>query len=152
MLYLVLIDLLPQGTEFRECHLDPPVSLRVLRISHQEEVQKEHINCQHRCHVTHLYLKTFDMNINFKMCNFGCEDTSTKAIMLLQVSRWKLLELPVTKEDIDILKIGRTAKTFGRTEAGYEPDLSGNGRSGASEAVWGSSCSENEAMEHHEMV
>lgn len=35
------------------------------------------------------------------------------AIMLLQVSMEKLLELPVAKEDRSIMKIGRTVKRFG---------------------------------------
>lgn len=39
------------------------------------------------------------MDIKVKMCTFSYEDTSTKAIMLLQVSRRNVLELPVTKED-----------------------------------------------------
>lgn len=60
----------------------------------QEEVKKD----EHFSSLNYSSKATQYEN-HVKMSHFDCEDTSTKAIMLLQVSRWKLLELPVIKED-----------------------------------------------------
>lgn len=69
--------------------------------------------------------------------------------MLLQVSRWKLLEFPVTEED-RFLIISRTTKIQKLDRIWSSPNLSGSGHSAASGAVWVSSYSDNKTTENEE--